>query len=101
MPTEVSLRSSISSAIISLFCGRCAALDIRHTNRTKPARQNAVSGLFPHVALVFASSSFPVLLDVEGPLELQMGVVVIVDEFGDGLIVAAAEHAGGGGFGLD
>jgi hypothetical protein len=47
------------------------------------------------------SSSFPVLLDIEGPLELQMGVVVVVDEFGDGLVVATTEHAGGSGFGLD
>jgi len=30
-----------------------------------------------------------------------MGVVVIVDELGDGLVVATAEHAGRGGFGLD
>jgi hypothetical protein len=49
----------------------------------------------------FASNSFPVLLDVKGPLELQMGVVVIVDELGDGLVVATAEHAGRSGFGLD
>jgi hypothetical protein len=47
------------------------------------------------------SSSFPVLLDVKGPLELQMGVVVIVDELGDGFVVATAEHAGGSGFWLD
>lgn len=52
-------------------------------------------------AASFASNSFPVLLDVERPLELQMCVVVIVDELGDSLVVATAEHAGGGGFGLD
>jgi hypothetical protein len=47
------------------------------------------------------SNRSPVLLDVEGPLELQMGLVVVVDELGDGLVVAAAEHAGGRGLGLD
>jgi hypothetical protein len=46
-------------------------------------------------------SSVPVLLDVERPLELQVGVVVIVDELGDGLVVAAAEHARGSGFRFD
>jgi hypothetical protein len=30
-----------------------------------------------------------------------MGVVVIVDELGDGFVVATAEHAGGSGFWLD
>ncbi len=30
-----------------------------------------------------------------------MGLVVIVDELGDGGVVATTEHARGGGFGLD
>jgi hypothetical protein len=51
--------------------------------------------------VVYARSSFPVLLDVERPLELQMDVVVVVDELGDGLVVATAEHARRGGLGLD
>jgi hypothetical protein len=54
----------------------------------------------PHV-ITLTSSSFPVLLDVKGPLELQMGVVVIVDELGDGLVMTTAEHARGSGFGFD
>lgn len=41
------------------------------------------------------SPNLPVLLDVERPLELEMGVVVVVDEFGHGIIVAAGQHAGG------
>jgi hypothetical protein len=45
--------------------------------------------------------SFPVLLDIERPLELQMGVLVVVDELGDGLVVATAEHARRGGLGLN
>jgi hypothetical protein len=47
------------------------------------------------------ASSFPVLFDIERPLELEMGVVVIVDKFGDGFVVAAAEHAGWSGFGFN
>jgi hypothetical protein len=50
---------------------------------------------------IFVPTSFPILLDIEGPLELQMGVVIIVDELGNGLIVATAEHAGWSGLGLD
>ena len=45
--------------------------------------------------------SLPVLLDVERPLKLQMGVVVVVDELGDGLVVASSEYARGCGLGLD
>lgn len=47
------------------------------------------------------SRLLPVLLDVEGPVELQECVLVVVHEFGDGLVVTAADHAGGCGFGLD
>jgi len=43
----------------------------------------------------------PVFLDVERPGELQMGLLVIVDELGDGGVVATAEHTGGSGFGFD
>lgn len=43
----------------------------------------------------------PVLLDVEGPLELQVAVVVVVGELRDSLVVATAHHAGGSGLGLD
>jgi hypothetical protein len=35
----------------------------------------------------------PVLLDVKGPLELEVLVLVVVGEDGDGLVVAAEEHA--------
>ena len=45
--------------------------------------------------------SCPILLDVEGPGELQVGLVVVVDELGDGGVVAAAEHAGRSGLGLN
>lgn len=47
------------------------------------------------------NGSFPVLLDVEGPLELHVDVVVIVDELGDGGVVASGEHARGSSLGLD
>jgi hypothetical protein len=45
--------------------------------------------------------SFPVLLDVERPFELQVGVLIVIDELGDGLVVATAEHARRRGLGLD
>lgn len=48
-----------------------------------------------------AKRSCPVLLDVKGPGELQMCLVVIVDKLGDGSVVAAAEHAGGSGLGFN
>lgn len=38
----------------------------------------------------------PVLGDVEGPFEEEVGVVVIVDELGHGVVVAAGDHARGG-----
>lgn len=43
----------------------------------------------------------PVLLDVKGPFELQVGLVVVVDEAGDGLVVPAAQHARGSGLTFD
>ena len=35
----------------------------------------------------------PILLDVERPLELQMCLVIVIDEFGDRLVMASTEHA--------
>jgi len=37
----------------------------------------------------------PVLFDVERPLEFQVGVVVIIDKFGDGSVMAASNHSAG------
>lgn len=37
----------------------------------------------------------PILFDVEGPLEEEMGVVVIVKELGDCVVVATSDHARG------
>lgn len=37
----------------------------------------------------------PLLGDVESPLKQEMGVVVVVEELGDGVVVAAGDHAGG------
>lgn len=51
--------------------------------------------------ITVAERSFPVLLDVERPLELEVGLVVIVDKLGDGRVVAAAEHTRGSGLGFD
>ena len=45
--------------------------------------------------------SRPILLDVEGPGELQVSLVVVVNELGHGGVVATAEHARGSGLGLD
>ena len=35
----------------------------------------------------------PVLLDVKGPLELQVRVLVVVNELGHGVVVPAGHHA--------
>lgn len=43
----------------------------------------------------------PVLGDVEGPLELQVGVVVVVDELRHGVVVATSDHTRGGFLGVD
>ena len=51
--------------------------------------------------ITFVERSFPVLFDVEGPLELQVDLVVIIDELGDGSVVATAEHARGSGLRFD
>jgi hypothetical protein len=44
------------------------------------------------------ATHLPVLSDVEGPFELEVGLFVIIYEGGDSSIVAAGEHAGGGIF---
>lgn len=54
-----------------------------------------------HVSSLTPSHRSPVLLDVERPLELQVSLVVVVDELGDSLVVAATEQTGGRSLGLD
>ncbi len=46
-------------------------------------------------------SSFPVLLDIERPLELQVDMIVIVDKLGDGGVVATSKHTRGSRLGFD
>lgn len=46
-------------------------------------------------------SHLPFLGDIEGPLELQVRLLVVVDEVGDGVVVAAGEHTRGCVFLLD
>ena len=43
----------------------------------------------------------PIFGNVERPLEQEMGVVVVVEELGHGIVVSAGQHAGGGFFGVD
>lgn len=43
----------------------------------------------------------PVLLDVEGPLELQVGLLIVIDELGDGVVVTTSHHARRCGLCLD
>lgn len=38
-------------------------------------------------------SSLPILFDVKGPFEFEVGLLVVVDEFGDGVVVATCHHA--------
>lgn len=45
--------------------------------------------------------SFPVLLDVKRPLELQVDVVVIVDKLGNGGVMSSSQHARWGCLMLD
>jgi hypothetical protein len=81
------------------FVGAKAALDI---HRFQSKQNTPFSHTISDPPRCPASERlFPVLLNVERPLELEMGLVVIVDELGDGGVVATAEHARGGGFGLD
>jgi hypothetical protein len=82
------------------FVGAKAALDIHRSNRKRTLHS---AGSPRTVRLIFQSFQrlFPVLLDIERPLELQMGLVVIVDELRHGGVVATAEHARGSGLGLD
>ena len=58
-----------------------------------------------HEAVVAVSApqllGAPIFLDVEAPPELQVGLVIVVDEARDGFVVAAADDAARGGFGLD
>ena len=39
-------------------------------------------------------SRLPLLADVEAPLKREVRLLVVVDEAGDGVVVAAGEHAG-------
>lgn len=43
----------------------------------------------------------PVLGNVKGPLEFQVFLLVVVDKGGDGVIVTAGQHTGGGLLFLD
>lgn len=43
----------------------------------------------------------PVLLDVEGPLKLQVSLLVVIDELGHGVVVTTSHHARGCGLCLD
>lgn len=43
----------------------------------------------------------PILLDLESPVKLQMGVVVVVNELGDSLVFTSSNHARGRSVGLD
>ncbi len=52
-----------------------------------------MSSLLSRGAQQRAPHLLPVLLDVKGPLELEVRLVVVVDELGDGFVVASAEHA--------
>ena len=47
------------------------------------------------------SEELPVLGNVKGPLELEMGVVVVIHELGDGVVVATGDHAGRSFFSID
>lgn len=49
----------------------------------------------------FISSFLPVLGDVEGPLEVEVGVVVVVDELGYSVVVATGDHARRGFLGVN
>lgn len=47
------------------------------------------------------STHLPVLLDVEAPLKLEMSLVVIVDELGNGVVVPTEHHTGWCGLRLE
>jgi hypothetical protein len=46
-------------------------------------------------------SGLPVLLNVKGPLKLQVSVIVIVGEFGNGIVVTTSHHTRRSSFRLD
>ena len=47
------------------------------------------------------ATGLPVLADIEAPLEQEMGLLVIINEARDSVVVTAGEHAGGSIFLLD
>ena len=47
------------------------------------------------------ATGLPVLADIEAPLEQEMGLLVIINESRDSVVVTAGEHAGGSIFLLD
>lgn len=42
--------------------------------------------------------NLPILGDIKGPLELEMGLLVVIDEGGSGSVVTTGQHAGWGIF---
>ena len=52
-------------------------------------------------AIQYFSDRLPVLFDVERPLEFQVGVVVIIDKLGDGIVMGASHHSAGRFFRFD
>lgn len=56
-----------------------------------------ISSIFLSFFTYIAAFVFPlpVLANVEAPLEMEMSLLVVIDEAGDGVVVTAREHAGG------
>jgi len=59
----------------------------------KSRHRNAETVLLSYHERVGVVIKLPVLLNLEGPLEFEMSVVVIVDKFRSGSVFAADQHA--------
>lgn len=74
--------------------------EIRHAWKKQwPAQELKRSLTFQEMEM--KSLDLPILGDIERPLEQQVSVVIVVDELGDGIVVTAGKHAGGGLFLVD
>lgn len=85
------------------FCVQFLCIDeYRGYHVLEFARKTAAYVFLPMYSLTRKSYFFqtidphlPILGNVEGPLELKMGLLVVVDKAGNGVVVAAGEHTRG------
>lgn len=64
-----------------------------HKKETRKRRQQQMP-IFKRFRNADKQENLPVLADIETPLKLKVLLLIVVNEAGDGVVVATGEHAG-------